>query len=167
MAKSYFVLFIYDCISIMKFIFQSSADSLGRGDLSDELGRENYDWQWSPMSDDQPKEPQVAERRSSDSGLYLDDAIDALEESLQERPRTARLSDGASEADNTYFFPSQTQGQRRKRKNKNKAGRRKKKHAKANIFDDRNDDIDAEEQQQGSDTNKDETERDSKPPFLL
>ena len=147
----------------MKFLFQSSADSLGRGDLSDELGRENYDWQWSPMSEDQPKELQVAERRSSDAGLYLDDAIDALEESLQERPRTARLSDGASEADNTYFFPSQSQGQKRKRKNKNKTGKRRRKHAKANIFDDRDDDINAEEQQEGSDADSENQERDSKP----
>ena len=139
--------------------FQS--DSLGRGDLSDELGRENYDWQWSPINEGEEEEPlapvlkvDIAQDRSSDSGFEEPSA-----QNLQERPRQARLSDSGADSDTAYFFPSQTQKpkERRKRGRKAKKQGQSKRQIQSKSYDAIND-----EENQGGDDGTEKSERDSK-----
>jgi hypothetical protein len=141
------------------YCFEFQSDSLGRGDLSDELGRENYDWQWSPINEgeEQPQAPvlkvDIAQDRSSDSGFE-----EPSPQNLQERPRQARLSDSGAE-DTAYFFPSQTQNTKERRKRGRKA--KKQGQAKRQIQNKSYDAINDEENQ-GGDEGTDKSERDSK-----
>jgi len=98
---------------------QSDSNLVGRGDLTSGLQRANFNWEWEPLEGGYVEEGSyVAQDRSDDGAttFYDEQSLQQSrpQQSLQKRPRQARLSDGSSaESENDYFYPSQQSQKKR------------------------------------------------------